>query len=57
MSPSSPLDQYREPASELTQEVRTFTAHKLQAVLNRVLFHQGDIVELCDAGEEAQKGV
>jgi len=103
-------DQYHEPASELTQEVRTFARiitslqeeaeaigwyeqrislekdaqakrimenaqqeefkhfvmaleflsrrkPKLQAVLKRVLFHKGDIVELGEAGEEAEKEV
>jgi len=30
---------------------------KLQAVLKRVLFHKGDIVELGEAGEEAEKEV
>jgi len=103
-------DQYHEPASELTQEVRTFARiitslqeeaeaigwyeqrislekdaqakrimenaqqeefkhfamaleylsrrkPKLRAVLKRVLFHKGDIVELGEAGEEAEKEV
>jgi len=103
-------DQYHEPASELSQEVRTFARivtslqeeaeaigwyeqrislekdaqakrimenaqseefkhfamaleyisrrkPKLQAVLKRVLFHKGDIVELGEEGEEAEKKV
>jgi len=93
-------DQYHEPASELSQEVRTFARivtslqeeaeaigwaqakrimenaqseefkhfamaleylsrrkPKLQAVLKKVLFHKGDIVELGEAGEKAEEQV